>query len=152
MYEWLMNGSTRLLPGQKMTGASRRLTASVSGGASPPPILPRNLKKIKFLELDPLEIARQLSIIDGKLFSKITTEECLAKAWPKKFNKDMPNFTAITDHSNLVTGWVAMSIVTQPDVRRRAAVIKQFIAIADVRRQSPTVSLHKHAFRLPQKG
>ena len=31
-----------------------------------------------------------------------------------------------------VTGWVAMTIVTQPDLRRRAAIIKHFIAIADV--------------------
>ena len=100
----------------------------------PAPIVPRNLRKIKFLDVDALEIARQFTILDSKLFAKITAEECLSKAWPKKFkNNVMPNFRAIADMSNLVTGWVAMSVVTQPDVRRRAAIIKHFIAIADVR-------------------
>ena len=96
--------------------------------------MPRNLRKIKFLDVDALEIARQLTIIDSKLFIRITADECLSKAWPKKFkNNIMPNFKAIADMSNLVTGWVAMAIVSQPDVRRRAAVVKHFIAIADVR-------------------
>lgn len=87
---------------QRMTGAPRRLTASVSSGNAPAPIVPRNLKKIKLLELDPTEIARQFTIKDSKLFLKITPEECLSKAWPKKFNREMPNFKAITDMSNAV--------------------------------------------------
>jgi son of sevenless-like protein len=97
------------------------------------------MKRIKFVEIDPLEIARQLTIMDSKLFAKITPEECLSKAWPKKFNKDTPNFRAIADQSNLLTIWVAMSLVLQPDVRKRALIIKHFIAIADVSR----VSMHR---------
>lgn len=70
----------------------------------PPPILPRNMKKFKFLDVDPLEIARQFTIMDSKLFAKITVDECLAKAWPKNFaNKPTPNFTAIADLSNAVS-------------------------------------------------
>lgn len=90
------------------------------------------MKRIKFVEIDSLEIARQLTIMDSRLFAKITPEECLSKAWPKKFNKDTPNFKAIADQSNLLTIWVAMSVVMQHDVRKRALVIKHFIAIADV--------------------
>ena len=157
----VLSASSKLTysPQQKITGAPRRLTASVSAGTAPPPIVSRNLKKIKFLDVEPLEIARQLTILDSRLFSKITVDECLSKAWPKKFNnRDMPNFRAIAEMSNAVsacgvtshprtwpsdadlslllllqvTGWVAMTIVTQPDLRRRAAIIKHFIAIADV--------------------
>ena len=70
----------------------------------PPPIVPRNMKKIKFLDVDPLEIARQFTIMDSRLFAKITVDECLAKAWPKKFgDKPTPNFTAIADLSNAVS-------------------------------------------------
>lgn len=62
------------------------------------------MKKIKFLDVDPLEIARQFTIMDSRLFAKITVDECLAKAWPKKFgNKPTPNFTAIADMSNAVS-------------------------------------------------
>lgn len=80
------------------------MTASISGGVMPPPIVPRNMKKIKFLDVDPLEIARQFTIMDSRLFAKITVDECLAKAWPKKFgDKPTPNFTAIADLSNAVS-------------------------------------------------
>lgn len=78
------------------------MTASVSAGSAPPPIVPRNLKKIKFLDVDPLEIARQFTVMDSKLFSRITVDECLSKAWPKKLGNTMPNFTAIADISNAV--------------------------------------------------
>ncbi|CAG8778456.1 9385_t:CDS:2, partial [Acaulospora colombiana] len=50
----------------------------------PPSILPKNMKKIKFLDLDPLEIARQLTIIESKLYNKIQPVECLNKAWSKE--------------------------------------------------------------------
>ncbi|SRR6266498_2664256 len=49
----------------------------------PPPILPKNIKKLKFLDIDPLEIARQLTIIESKLYNKIQPVECLNKAWGK---------------------------------------------------------------------
>ena len=85
------------------------MTASASAFTCPPAIVPRNLKKIKFLDVDPLEIARQLTIMDSRLFSKITAEECLTKAWPKKFSNTMPNFRAIADISNAV--WYDKTLV-----------------------------------------
>ena len=120
---------------KRTTGTPRRLTASVSAGLTPNPIVPRSLKKIKFLEIDPLEVARQFTIMDSRLFTRITPEECLSKAWPKKFNRGTPTFQAIADMSNAVTAWVAMTIVLQPEARRRVAIVKHFITIADKCRQ-----------------
>src|SRR5689334_16797968 len=50
----------------------------------PPPILPKNIKKLKFLDIDPLEIGRQLTLIECKLYNKIQPVECLDKAWSKE--------------------------------------------------------------------
>lgn len=59
--------------------------------------------KTKFLDLDPLEIARQLTIMDSRLCMRITTEECLSKAWPKVIKNDCKNITAMIAFNNAVS-------------------------------------------------
>lgn len=86
-----------------MSGAALRLVGNTAPGALPTPILPRSFRKLKFLDIDPLELARQLTIRDGRLFSKITPQECLAKAWPKKFGNHSPAISAMIDTSNAVS-------------------------------------------------
>ncbi|CAG8502671.1 1002_t:CDS:10, partial [Dentiscutata heterogama] len=110
----------------------------------PPSIKPKNLKKIKFLDLDPLEIARQLTIIEAKLYNKIRPVECLNKAWSKE-TKDgedggdgeeiAVNIKAMIVNSNQITGWVAESILNQKEIKKRCALIKHFVAVADKCRQ-----------------
>ena len=60
------------------------------------------MRKLKLLDLDPLEIARQLTLKDCALFGKITVQECLGKAWPKQFGSDAPNISTMIDLSNAV--------------------------------------------------
>lgn len=112
---------------------SNRLTTPVNPpGNPPPPILPRNLRKIKFLDIDPLELARQLSLVESKLFCQIQVNECLGKAWPKEFAKEgTPNIKAMIDMSNALTRWVAETILLQPEQKKRASTIKHFILVAD---------------------
>ena len=103
----------------------------------PPPILPKNLKKLKFLDIDALEFARQLTIIDSNLYGKIKSTEWLNKMWQKSASAEDPepavNVRAVILHSNQLTSWVAEMILTQTEVKRRSLVIKHFIAIAEVR-------------------
>lgn len=68
----------------------------------PPSLIPRNTRKLKFTDVDPLELARQLTIMDGRLFSKITPQECLGKAWPKEYGSEAPHITAMIGMSNAV--------------------------------------------------
>jgi son of sevenless-like protein len=65
--------------------------------------VPRNFRKLKFMDIDPLELARQLTIMDGRLFAKITPQECLGKAWPKEYGSEAPNISAMIDMSNAVS-------------------------------------------------
>ncbi|KAJ8293602.1 Cell division control protein 25 [Rhodotorula toruloides] len=116
---------------EKLQGASRRPVGNLAPGPLPQPIVPRNLKKIKLVDIEPLELARQLTIMDGRLFQRITPQECLSKAWPKQFGSEAPNISAMIDMSNAVTRWVTESILAQEDLKKRAAVVKHFVAIAE---------------------
>ncbi|KAL8890775.1 MAG: hypothetical protein Q9192_005826 [Flavoplaca navasiana] len=101
----------------------------------PPPIMPKNMKKLKFLDIDVTEFARQLTIIESRLYGKIKPTECLNKTWQKKVSPEEPepaaNVKALILHSNQLTNWVAEMILTQSDVKKRVIVIKHFVAVAD---------------------
>ncbi|CAJ0754824.1 11099_t:CDS:10 [Entrophospora sp. SA101] len=112
---------------QFQPGAIFRELINTSPILPPQPILPRNLRRIKFLDLNPLEIARQLTIIESRLYNKIRPVECLNKAWSKEEGGEIAkNIKAM-----IITGWVAEMILNNPDIRRRCALIKHFVAVAD---------------------
>lgn len=122
---------------QRMRGqdaSSKRLVLTMNSQA-PPPIIPKNMKKLKFLDIDALEFARQLTIIESRLYGKIKPTECLNKTWQRKLQPGDPdpaeNVKALILHSNQLTNWVAQMILTQGDVKRRVVVIKHFVTIAD---------------------
>ncbi|KAF2705820.1 cell division control protein-like protein Cdc25 [Pleomassaria siparia CBS 279.74] len=102
---------------------------------TPQPILPKHMKKLRFLDIDPTEFARQLTIIESRLYGKIRPTECLNKTWQKKLSPGEPdpasNVKALILHSNQLTNWVAQMILTQQDVKRRVVVIKHFVNVAD---------------------
>jgi son of sevenless-like protein len=110
---------------------------------TPAPIMPKNMKKLKFLDIDVTEFARQLTIIESRLYGKIRPTECLNKTWQKKVGEGepepAPNVKALILHSNQMTNWVAEMILSQTDVRKRVVVIKHFVSVADVRAPSPSV-------------
>ncbi|BGP40628.1 cell division cycle-related protein [Rhodotorula kratochvilovae] len=116
---------------ERMQGAARRPVGNLAPGPLPPPILPRNLKKFKLTDIEPLELARQLTIMDGRLFQRITAQECLGKAWPKQFGGEAANISAMIDMSNAVTRWVTETILAQDDLKKRATIIKHFVALAE---------------------
>ncbi|KAI0603491.1 ras guanine nucleotide exchange factor domain-containing protein [Biscogniauxia sp. FL1348] len=122
---------------QRLNGkeiSSKRLIQTFANNA-PPPIMPRNMKKLKFLDIDVTEFARQLTVIESKLYGKIKPTECLNKTWQKKVGENepepAPNVKALILHSNQMTNWVAEMILAQMDVKKRVVVIKHFVSVAD---------------------
>ncbi|KAF1847125.1 cell division control protein-like protein Cdc25 [Cucurbitaria berberidis CBS 394.84] len=122
---------------------TKRLVPTLSA-QTPQPILPKHMKKLKFLDIDATEFARQLTIIESRLYGKIRPTECLNKTWQKKLAPGEPdpaaNVKALILHSNQLTNWVAQMILTQQDVKRRVIVIKHFVNVADKCRQSNNFS------------
>lgn len=108
-------------------GRARKVTALT---VPPPPILPKSLKKLKLLEIDPLELARQLTIMESDLFMRIRTMECFQRSREQK-TAHGDNIATVIQTSNKIADWVAFQILERDDSRKRAAVLKQFISIAD---------------------
>jgi son of sevenless-like protein len=67
----------------------------------PAPIYPKNPKKIKLLDIDSLELARQLTIIESQLYQKIRPMECLQRSREQKADHN-DNIAAVIQTSNRV--------------------------------------------------
>jgi len=76
-----------------------------------------------------LEMARQLTIMESKLYMKIRPMECLARAKEQQGEDD--SIKTIIGTSNKIASWVAQQVLSKDDPRRRAAFIKQFVLIAE---------------------
>ncbi|KAF3911978.1 hypothetical protein AA313_de0205256 [Arthrobotrys entomopaga] len=83
------------------------------------------------IEFDPIEMARQLTIIDQKIFCQIAPHELLGKEWTKKQDNRAANVLEMTKLSTQMALWIAFTILNDPDPKKRAAVIKHWIKIAD---------------------
>ena len=146
----LMHAVEQRLRGQDTTAKKLVPTPSTS---APTPIIPKNMKKLKFLDIDATEFARQLTIIESRLYGKIKPTECLNKTWQKKVSPEDPepaaNVKALILHSNQLTNWVAEMILTQSDVRKRVVVIKHFVSVADVITQTSHIWTQLTAIEMP---
>ncbi|KAG0231882.1 hypothetical protein BGX31_005329 [Mortierella sp. GBA43] len=118
---------------EQSEGAFRKMVLNLATQA-PQPIVPRNLKKIKFLELDPLEFARQLTIMEATIYNKIRPVECLAKAW----TSNDPDIAAkavtikkMIETSNLYANWIDELILSEKEIKKRVLVIRHFVLIAE---------------------
>ncbi|KAF9434632.1 hypothetical protein BGZ76_007689 [Entomortierella beljakovae] len=114
-------------------GAFRKMVLNLTTQA-PQPITPRNLKKIKFLEIDPLEFSRQLTIMEATVYNKIRPVECLAKAWMSD-DTDMAakavNIKKMIETSNLYANWINELVLSEKEIKKRVLVIRHLVLIAE---------------------
>ncbi|KIY72491.1 ras GEF [Cylindrobasidium torrendii FP15055 ss-10] len=103
----------------------------VNMAQAPQPITPKlNKGRLKMLEIEPLEMARQLTIMESNLFQRIRPIECLQRAREGKA-ESQDNITLCIHASNKIADWVADLILSKEDSRRRAATVKHLITVAD---------------------
>ncbi|EDK37819.2 hypothetical protein PGUG_01917 [Meyerozyma guilliermondii ATCC 6260] len=123
----------RVLDGEKI--CFEREPSVVSG--RPPAPLTRGSKKFKLLDIDYVELARQLTIREFKLYSKITKHACIAKVWGRKsgLSESTESITHFIKASNQLTNFVAYMILRKPDVKKRVQVIRYFVQVAEKCRQ-----------------
>eukprot|EP00002_Diphylleia_rotans_P028254 TRINITY_DN5700_c0_g2_i1.p1 TRINITY_DN5700_c0_g2~~TRINITY_DN5700_c0_g2_i1.p1 ORF type:complete len:1097 (-),score=216.38 TRINITY_DN5700_c0_g2_i1:583-3873(-) len=88
------------------------------------------------LQLSPDEVAKQLCIIDSKVFRSIKPVELLNQAWNKpKYKYLAPNVLYMIEHFNNLSKFVASSIVKREKLRDRIALYTKFIEIAQALRK-----------------
>lgn len=82
------------------------------------------------LDFEPIELARQFTIIESRLFCSIQAEELLALEWTKKSDSKAVNVKAMSTLSTDLANLVADTILHLEDAKKRAAIIKQWVKIA----------------------
>ncbi|KAG7088582.1 hypothetical protein E1B28_012559 [Marasmius oreades] len=112
----------------QQSGETKKLI--VNATQSPPPIWPKTNRKLKLLDIEPLELARQLTLLESSLYQKIRPMECLQRAREQKA-ENMDNIAYVIQTSNRIADWVAESVLSKDDSRRRAATVKHLISVAD---------------------
>lgn len=84
-------------------------------------------------ELSAEDIAKHLTIIEFAMFKRIQAKELLNLAWSKpSLQHRAPNVLALIDRFNTVSAWVASTILWQPTLKKRVALVKKFLQIMKV--------------------
>lgn len=86
---------------------------------------------ISILDFDPLELARQFTIKESRIFCSILPEELLATEWTKKSGSMAVNVRAMSRLSTDLANLVADCILQLEDPKKRATIIKQWVKIAN---------------------
>ncbi|GAM21916.1 hypothetical protein SAMD00019534_050910 [Acytostelium subglobosum LB1] len=98
----------------------------------PEPILPKQTAP-SFLDVHPLEVARQMVLIEFNLFRKIAPKDLYHQVWGKKDAEEKaPRLMAFIKRSNTLSYWVATEIILSPNIKQRTTALKRFITIAGI--------------------
>ena len=84
------------------------------------------------MDFDPLEVARQLTIKESKVFCSILPEELLDQEWSRKSSSIGSNVRAKSRLSTQLTNLVTDTILDFHNAKKRAGVIKQWVKIANM--------------------
>ena len=100
-----------------------------------PPFAPSSI-----LDFDPLELSRQFTIMEAKLFCAIQPEELIGQEFGKKTTNRNSTIRMMSSLSTRITGWIAEIILSEQDAKKRTALVKYFIKLGDVRNYHPSLS------------
>jgi son of sevenless-like protein len=85
------------------------------------------LSRIPLTEFDTLELARQLTIMESKMFNQVAPEDLLLTG-----RRKVAGLKALSETSNQITGWIADTILAELDIKKRTTLLKFYIKLADV--------------------
>eukprot|EP01125_Pyxidicula_operculata_P015504 TRINITY_DN5265_c0_g1_i2.p1 TRINITY_DN5265_c0_g1~~TRINITY_DN5265_c0_g1_i2.p1 ORF type:complete len:1520 (+),score=363.72 TRINITY_DN5265_c0_g1_i2:326-4885(+) len=90
-----------------------------------------SIQKIETIsQVDPEEIARQITLLDSFYFKKIKREEWLCGNWYKSDKTTLaPGIVDITHHNNRMALWVTTEILKFGDHDARSKMISRFICV-----------------------
>ena len=102
------------------------------GEPVPPALLPRSNR---FVEWEPLEIARQLALLEFTNYQAIQPKECQNQSWNGEHRDELaPNISKMITRSNDLPLWIATTILTDTEmkIKLRVRLVRHWIAVAQV--------------------
>ncbi|KAM0790332.1 hypothetical protein ACM66B_003217 [Microbotryomycetes sp. NB124-2] len=125
----------------KLSSSSFAPAATVQQGSfgppPPPPIVSKSLlSSLRYghasvVDIDPLELARQLTLIESRLYCSIKPGELLGQEFAKKGPDQAVNVRAMSTLSTKLTGWISETILSEHDAKKRTALLKYFVKLGD---------------------
>ncbi|ORE18097.1 ras GEF [Rhizopus microsporus] len=95
---------------------------------SPEPLL----SAIHLQDIDPVELARQITLLENALFCQIRPYEIIGQEFKKKHGESKAvHVKAMIQKSTQITSWISGSILNENDVKKRAQLIKYWIKVGD---------------------
>lgn len=93
-----------------------------------------SLAAIHVNDIDPVELARQITIMENTLFCRIRPNEMIGQEFKKKVGTSQAiHVKAMIQTSTQITSWVSDSILNEMDAKKRAHVLKYWIKVGDVK-------------------
>eukprot|EP01125_Pyxidicula_operculata_P009597 TRINITY_DN3154_c0_g2_i3.p1 TRINITY_DN3154_c0_g2~~TRINITY_DN3154_c0_g2_i3.p1 ORF type:complete len:1680 (-),score=333.99 TRINITY_DN3154_c0_g2_i3:12-5051(-) len=87
-------------------------------------------QKFNILDVHPVELARQLTLIESQLFNNLTREELLYGDWYKnqdRFSHSSPNLYAILQYGRHISSWIVTEILKVGHTKDRVSLISNLI-------------------------
>jgi len=83
------------------------------------------------LDLDPINVANQITLLEEALFKEIKPTEFMHQNWLKNDKAKLaPNILAMVKHSTQMSEWVVSEILSLPEITQRTSAIRKFIQCA----------------------
>ncbi|KAG0146366.1 hypothetical protein CROQUDRAFT_44547 [Cronartium quercuum f. sp. fusiforme G11] len=104
---------------------------STPTGAPPPPIISKTLLAqlrapsgtLSLTDIDPTELARQITLVESKLYCAIAPEEIIGQEFSKK-SEGATNVRAMSAMTTRMTGWITECILHEEETRKRSNIVK----------------------------
>ncbi|KAJ6233793.1 guanine nucleotide exchange factor [Anaeramoeba flamelloides] len=91
-----------------------------------------NWKYINIFEIDPEEVARQITLSEYKIFNKLEFTEFLNQSWNKEERfPQSPTIRKMIDRFNKFNYWVCTLILQAEKLSQRIKILTYFIQLAD---------------------
>jgi len=104
----------------------------IDQGICPEPVLPKTMVGVTFLDLDELEIARQLTMEEYNIYAEIKPEELQELAWSKEHLKyKSPNLLQMIERFNHISNAFATLLVKQSKLKQRKKFLEKCVRIME---------------------
>ncbi|OQR69311.1 son of sevenless2-like [Tropilaelaps mercedesae] len=131
MRKWVDSISKAVQRKQEQQGTAKELTFS----HEPPPLewflaRPGEADRFDLLTLHPVEVARQLTLLEFELYRAVQPSELVNAAWTKRDKqRTSPNLLKIIHHSSDFSFYLERLIVECPNLDERVAVVSRCIEV-----------------------